>query len=141
MFKLFSFYDPLNAKLSKTEQEFLFEQAFESVMQRRYPASDETLVTLAAFRLQYVVGDVEEGAYVSDVVKVHPAQQAQLLAADSSGSSGALGTLKKAGTLFKGTLRGLGSATLRKLKVCRVDLHRAARVCVCGGGIPYRMEV
>ena len=29
---------------------------------------------------------------------------------------GALGTLKKAGTLFKGTLRGLGQNTLRRLK-------------------------
>jgi hypothetical protein len=36
IFKLFSFYDALDPTLSKTEQEFLFEQAFESVMLRRY---------------------------------------------------------------------------------------------------------
>jgi myosin X len=42
---------------------------------------------------------------------VHPAQQEQLLAADS----GALGTLKKAGTMLKGTLKGFGLNTLKRL--------------------------
>ena len=70
VFKLFSFYDPLNPKLSDVEQLFLFEQAFESVMNRQYPASDEDLIKLAALRMQFVVGDYEEGAYISDVVKV-----------------------------------------------------------------------
>jgi hypothetical protein len=52
VFKLFAFFDPLARDLSKTEQEFLFEQAFESVMARRFPADDETLVKLAALRVQ-----------------------------------------------------------------------------------------
>ena len=49
MFKLFTFYDPLNPKLNAVEQEFLFEQAFESVMARRYPvrATLESLVVVA----------------------------------------------------------------------------------------------
>ena len=51
-FKLFSFYDARAPNLSKTEQEFLFEQAFESVMDRRYPADDDTLIKLAAYRTQ-----------------------------------------------------------------------------------------
>ena len=58
------------------------------------------------------MGDYEDGAYISDLIKVHPAQETQLMANEG----GALGTLKKAGTLFKGTLRGLGQSTLRKLK-------------------------
>jgi len=111
VFKLFSFYEPSNPKLSKTEQEFLFEQAFESVMDRHHPADPDTQLKLAALRTQYVVGDYEDGAYISDLVKVHPAQAEQLL----SESSGALGTLKKAGTLLKGTLRGFGKNTLKKL--------------------------
>ena len=60
---------------------------------------------------QFLVGDYEEGAYISDLIKVHPAQEAQLL-----DTSGAFGTLKKAGTLLKGTLRGFGSNTLRRLR-------------------------
>ena len=44
---------------------------------------------------QFLVGDYEEGAYISDLIKVHPAQEAQLL-----DTSGAFGTLKKAGTLL-----------------------------------------
>ena len=51
-FKLFSFYDARAVNLSKTEQEFLFEQAFESVMDRHYPADDDTLIKLAAYRTQ-----------------------------------------------------------------------------------------
>jgi len=115
VFKLFSFYDPLNPKLSEVEQHFLFEQAFESVMNRQYPASDEDLVKLAALRMQYVVGDYEEGAYISDVVKVHPAQQAQLLGGSGS-TIGVSSTLRKVATLAKGTLRGFGKGTLRKLR-------------------------
>lgn len=62
------------------------------------------------------MGDYEEGFYLSDLEKVHPAQQEQLLAPDAAGS-GAAGTLKKAaGTVLKGTLRGLGMGTLKKLK-------------------------
>jgi len=49
-----------------------------------------------------VVGDYEEGAYISDLIRVHPLQQPQLLAS-GSGDSGASGTLKKAATLVKGT--------------------------------------
>eukprot|EP00039_Didymoeca_costata_P001385 m.52055 g.52055 ORF g.52055 m.52055 type:complete len:1903 (+) comp10770_c0_seq2:130-5838(+) len=116
VFKLFSFYDPLNPNLSKVEQEFLFEQAFESVMNRRYPADEKMLIELAALRTQFVVGDYEDGAYISDLIKVHPAQQPQLLSSSSSGGT-IVGTLKKAGTMFKAkTLRGFGKGTLKKLK-------------------------
>jgi myosin X len=98
------------------EQEFLFEQAHESVMKKHFPSTDEGLIKLAALRTQYVVGDYIDGAYISDLVKVHPAQ-AQPLMVMGGGIAGTLkkagGTLKKA---FKGTLRGLGSSTLRKLK-------------------------
>ncbi|EDQ90136.1 uncharacterized protein MONBRDRAFT_36712 [Monosiga brevicollis MX1] len=111
-FKLFAFYDPMAPDLSKTEKEFLFEQAYEAVMNRRYPANEDTLIQLAALRTQFVVGDYEDGAYISDLVKVHPAQQPQLLASDSSSG----GTLKRAGTIIKGTLKGLGMNTLRKLR-------------------------
>jgi myosin X len=113
LFKLFSFYDPLNPKLSVVEQKFLFEQAFESVMNRKFPADAETLNKLAALRMQYVVGDYEEGAYISDVVKVHPAQQPQLLSVSSGNTI--VGTLKKMGKAV-GTLRGFGSRTLKRLK-------------------------
>lgn len=113
LFKLFSFYDPLNPKLSDVEQKFLFEQAFESVMNRKFPADPETLNKLAALRMQYVVGDYEEGAYISDVVKVHPAQQPQLLSVSSGNTI--VGTLKKMGKAV-GTLRGFGSRTLKRLK-------------------------
>lgn len=73
------------------------------------------MVKLAALRMQYVVGDYEEGAYISDVVKVHPAQQAQLLG-NSGTTLGVSSTLKKVATLAKGTLRGFGKNTLRRLK-------------------------
>lgn len=79
VFKLFSFYDPHATDISKTEQEFLFEQAFESVMLSRFPADDNTHIKLAALRTQFIVGDYEDGAYISDLVKVHPAQSEQLL--------------------------------------------------------------
>ena len=113
VFKLFAFFDPFARDLSQTEQEFLFEQAFESVMNRRFPADDDTLIRLAALRTQYVVGDYEDGAYISDLVRVHPAQQEQLLAPSASATGGSGGTLKRASTVLKGTLRGLGKNTLR----------------------------
>jgi hypothetical protein len=62
---------------------------------------------------RYIVGPYEDGAYISDLIKVHPCQQEQLLATDS----GALGTLKKAGTMLKGTLKGFGLNTLKRLTV------------------------
>ena len=46
------------------EQTFLFEQATDSVMCRRFPADDGTLEMLSALRMQYVVGDYEDGAYI-----------------------------------------------------------------------------
>ena len=52
VFKLFSFYDARAPGLTKTEKEFLFEQAFESVMDRHYPADDDTLIKLASYRTQ-----------------------------------------------------------------------------------------
>ena len=58
------------------------------------------------------MGLQEDGAYISDLIKVHPAQQEQLLASDGSG---AMGTLKKAGTMLKGTLKGFGKNTLKRL--------------------------
>jgi myosin X len=115
VFKLFSFYDPLNAKLSTVEQEFLFEQAFESVMNRRYPADDPMLVELAALRTQYTVGDWMDGAYISDLIKVHPAQQPQLLVSSSSGGT-IVGTLKGSKKKSFGTLRGFSKGTLKKLR-------------------------
>ncbi len=51
-FKLFAFYDPRAVNLSRTEQEFIFEQAFASVMDRSYPADEDMLIKLAAFRTQ-----------------------------------------------------------------------------------------
>jgi len=113
VFKLFSFYDPMAPDLSGAEKEFLYEQAFETVMARKFPASDAELIKLAALRTQRVVGDWEEGAYTSDLLKVHPAQQPQLLAPDAGGVAG---TMKRAGTMIKGTLKGLGSNTLRRLR-------------------------
>jgi len=113
VFKLFAFFDPLARDLSKTEQEFLFEQAFESVMARRFPTDDDTLIRLAALRVQYVVGDYEDGAYISDLVRVHPAQQEQLL--PTASGAGPSGTLRKASTVLKGTLRGFGKNTIRVL--------------------------
>jgi myosin X len=115
-FKLFSFFDPRSDKISLVEQEFLFEQAFDSVMNRRYPADNSMLIKLAACRTQWMVGDFEEGAYISDVIKVHPAQAEALLAQNSQGTlSSAAGTIKKAVGTIKGTLRGFGKNTLRKL--------------------------
>ena len=114
VFKLFSFYDPLNPKLTSIEQEFLFEQAFESVLHRKYPATPKELVELAAYRTQYVVGDYEDGDYISDLVKVHPAQQPQLMAAGSSSGGTIVGTLMK--KMKSKTLRGFGKGTLKKLK-------------------------
>jgi len=113
VFKLFSFYDPLAPNLSMAEKVFLYEQAFETVMARKFPATNDELIKLAALRTQRVVGDWEEGAYTSDLIKVHPAQQSQLLAPDSGGVTG---TLKRATTMIKGTLKGLGSSTLRRLR-------------------------
>ena len=52
VFKLFAFFDPLSKNLSPTEQEFMFEQAFENVMCRRFPANDDTQIKLAALRTQ-----------------------------------------------------------------------------------------
>lgn len=113
VFKLFSFYEPMANDLSNTEKDFMYEQAFASVMQGKFPASDELHLQLAALREQYIVGDYIDGAYISDLVKVHPAQREQLLAQEGSGGTG---TLRKAKTMLKGTLRGLGNATLRRLK-------------------------
>jgi len=114
VFKLFSFYDPLNANLSSVEQEFLFEQAFESVLHRKYPATAKELVELAAYRTQFVVGDYEDGDYISDLVKVHPAQQPQLISGNSSSGGTIVGTLMK--KMKSKTLRGFGKGTLKKLK-------------------------
>ena len=119
VFKLFSFYNPLSTKLSVVEQEFLYEQAFDSVMNHKYPASEKDLLELAALRTQYTIGDYEDGAYITDLMKVHPAQQPQLLNLASGSSSGGtiVGTLKSgAKKMFRGTLRGFSKGTLKKLK-------------------------
>ena len=47
-------------------------------------------------------------------LQVHPAQQPQLLSGDAA--AGNSSTLKKAGTIIKGTLKGLGKGTLRRLR-------------------------
>ena len=52
VFKLFAFFDPRAVNLSKTEQEFLFEQAVECVMDRTYPTDEDSLIKLAAYRTQ-----------------------------------------------------------------------------------------
>ena len=70
-------------------------------------------MSLQFLTVQFIVGDYEDGAYISDLVRVHPAQQEQLLAPSASGTSS--GTLKKASTMLKGTLKGLGKGTLRLL--------------------------
>jgi myosin X len=119
VFKLFSFYNPLSPTLSGVEQEFLFEQAFDSVMSHKYPANEKELLELAALRTQYTIGDYEDGAYITDLMKVHPAQQPQLLNVASGSSSGGtiVGTLKSgAKKMFRGTLRGFSKGTLKKLK-------------------------
>jgi hypothetical protein len=64
------------------------------------------------FCVQFVVGEYEDGAYISDLIRVHPSQQEQLLPSAATGPSG---TLKKAGTMIKGTLRGFGLGTIKKL--------------------------
>ena len=114
VFKLFTFYDPLSTKLSVVEQEFLYEQAFDSVMNHKYPASEKDLLELAALRTQYTIGDYEDGAYITDLMKVHPAQQPQLLNLASGSSSGGtiMGTLKSgAKKMFRGTLRAFSKGT------------------------------
>jgi hypothetical protein len=52
VFKLFAYFDPRAANLTKTEQDFIFEQAVESVMDRTYPADEDMLLKLAAYRTQ-----------------------------------------------------------------------------------------
>eukprot|EP00056_Hartaetosiga_gracilis_P013065 m.213142 g.213142 ORF g.213142 m.213142 type:complete len:1878 (+) comp13789_c0_seq6:2376-8009(+) len=111
-FKLFAFFDPFAPDLSDVEKDFLFEQAFENVLNGRHPADPQVHIKLAALRTQFVVGDYEDGAHMSSLVKVHPAQQPQV----SSEAGGTGSTLKKAGTMIKGTLRGLGKGTLRRLR-------------------------
>lgn len=115
VFKLFSFYDPLNPKLSTIEQEFLFDQAFESVMARRYPADDKMQLELAALKTQHTVGDWEDGAYISDLIKVHPAQRPAMINTVSSGGT-IVGTLKAKAKAKFGTLKGFGKGTLKALK-------------------------
>ena len=83
-------------------------------MNHRFPADDATHIKLAALRTQYVVGDYEEGAFMSSLVKVHPAQQPQLLSDTGAAAGGS--TLKRAGTMIKGTLKGLGRNTIRRLR-------------------------
>ncbi len=52
VFKLFSLNDARSTKLSETEQQFLYEHAFESVVYGRFPANDESLIKLGALRAQ-----------------------------------------------------------------------------------------
>merc|ERR1719183_1098474 len=88
-------------------------------MSHKYPANEKELLELAALRTQYTIGDYEDGAYITDLMKVHPAQQPQLLNVASGSSSGGtiVGTLKSgAKKMFRGTLRGFSKGTLKKLK-------------------------
>ena len=107
IFKLFAFRDPLSPQLSVVEQKFIYEQAFESVMNRKFPADDETLEKLLALRMQYVVGDHEEGdheegACISDVVKVHPEQRPRELTKTGPTKTGLLSRLKRTSRRKKG---------------------------------------
>lgn len=61
VFKLFAYFAPRAKDLSPMEQDFLFEQAFDNVINRRFPADEVTQIKLAALRTQVsralVVGD------------------------------------------------------------------------------------
>lgn len=84
-------------------------------MNRQYPASEDDLLKLAALRMQHKVGDWEEGAFLSDVIRVHPAQMPQLLA--STGNTiGVSSTIKRTINIAKGTLKGFGKSTLKRLR-------------------------
>ncbi|XP_028293369.1 unconventional myosin-X isoform X1 [Gouania willdenowi] len=56
-FKLYCFLDVESMPKEGVEFAFMFEQAHESLINGHFPASEETLQHLAAFRLQYLHGD------------------------------------------------------------------------------------
>eukprot|EP00118_Oscarella_pearsei_P013163 m.102222 g.102222 ORF g.102222 m.102222 type:complete len:1858 (+) comp37156_c0_seq6:100-5673(+) len=106
-FKLFCFLD-VNVSTDSLEFGFMFEQAYNDVIQSRFPAPTQTYVRLAALRIQHDVGDYKAGAWIPNLESVYPVKKKPTKEED-------LSAMDKGFTL-KGTLRGLGKGTLRKLK-------------------------
>ncbi|XP_065839578.1 unconventional myosin-X-like [Oscarella lobularis] len=110
-FKLFCFLD-VNVSHDSLEAGFMFEQAYNDVIQGRFPAQTQALVRLAALRIQHDVSDYKSGAWIPNLETVYPVKKKD--------KAGREEDLDKGFTL-KGTLRGLGKGTLRKLKNSNMD--------------------
>uniref|UniRef100_A0A452HY63 Uncharacterized protein n=2 Tax=Gopherus agassizii TaxID=38772 RepID=A0A452HY63_9SAUR len=74
-FKLYCFLDTQNVPKDSVEFAFMFEQAHEAVIKGHYPAPEETLQVLAAFRLQYLQGDYSLHTTIPEIEEVYPLQR------------------------------------------------------------------
>ncbi|XP_062893430.1 pleckstrin homology domain-containing family H member 3 isoform X1 [Mobula hypostoma] len=71
-FKLFCFLEPDHGPANNVELRIFFEQAHEMVMKGCLPAPDETLLTLAALRLQFTCRDFSTHAPLPKVQELFP---------------------------------------------------------------------
>jgi myosin X len=106
-FKLFCFLDTKSIPKDSLEAGFMFEQAYDDVIQGRFPSTTQTLVRLAALRVQYENGDYRAGASIPSIELVYPVKK--------KSKDEDMNTMERGFTL-KGTLRGLGRNTLKKLR-------------------------
>ncbi|XP_065192993.1 unconventional myosin-X-like [Sycon ciliatum] len=104
-FKVFCFFDVENIKMDGIEGGFLFEQACDAVHLGRFPANQQRLIRLSALRLQYKEGNYKAGQWNSDLFSFYPVKK----------KSGHGAERERSGTL-KGTLRGLGTNTLKRIR-------------------------
>lgn len=73
VFNVFTYAPIENEPTSLSEQDFVFEKAFDSVMRRQIPLESNELVKLAAVRAQCLFGDIRATSGLPDTPKVHPA--------------------------------------------------------------------
>ncbi|KAJ8025311.1 Unconventional myosin-X [Holothuria leucospilota] len=121
-FKLSCFVDTENVDPYGLEYSFMYEQAHEDVIQQHYPASDETLIYLAALRMQCIKGDYEEGDWIRNLGEVYPVDKIKetQVKKDENEFTG-FPVKQRKENVITGTLRGLGEKTLKRLQKSASD--------------------
>ncbi|XP_070564817.1 unconventional myosin-X-like [Ptychodera flava] len=121
-FKIHCFMETVAVDRDSVEYAFMFEQAHEQVLHGQFPASEETLLYLAALRLQYVKGNYINGIWIDDLGSYYCLNRLKSnKPPKEKENESPVKTQEKRENIIVGTLRGLGRGTLRKLQKASSD--------------------